>query len=94
MKRAVEAREDRHARQDVALARRCRPSRSSPIQGADLRAEQLKGKADRGEPLHGSHFTTLKLLEGFLKREQISGFRRDDEEAWTRLAKAKSPRQA
>jgi NitT/TauT family transport system substrate-binding protein len=33
--------------------------------------EQLKGKAIGVSPFNGSHFTTLKLLEGFLKREQI-----------------------
>src|SRR5438067_247165 len=33
--------------------------------------EQLKDKAIGVSPFNGSHFTTLKLLEGFLKREQI-----------------------
>jgi NitT/TauT family transport system substrate-binding protein len=33
--------------------------------------EQLKAKAIGVSPFNGSHFTTLKLLEGFLKREQI-----------------------
>src|ERR671935_684068 len=33
--------------------------------------EQLKNKAIGVSPYNGSHFTTLKLLEGFLKREQI-----------------------
>src|SRR5882724_10267264 len=33
--------------------------------------EQLKGKPIAVSPFNGSHFTTLKLLEGFLKREQI-----------------------
>lgn len=33
--------------------------------------EQLKGKPIAVSPYNGSHFTTLKLLEGFLKREQI-----------------------
>ncbi|MGH8669904.1 MAG: ABC transporter substrate-binding protein [Burkholderiales bacterium] len=33
--------------------------------------EQLKGKRIGVSPFNGSHFTTLKLLEGFLKREQI-----------------------
>src|SRR5256885_10545991 len=33
--------------------------------------EQLKGKPIGVSPYNGSHFTTLKLLEGFLKREQI-----------------------
>jgi NitT/TauT family transport system substrate-binding protein len=33
--------------------------------------EQLKGKSIGVSPYNGSHFTTLKLLEGFLKREQI-----------------------
>ena len=33
--------------------------------------EQLKGKAIGVSPFNGSHFTTLKLLEGFLQREQI-----------------------
>jgi NitT/TauT family transport system substrate-binding protein len=33
--------------------------------------EQLKDKAIAVSPYNGSHFTTLKLLEGFLKREQI-----------------------
>jgi len=55
----------------VALARPCPPSRSSPYPKARiLRAEQLKDNRSR-EPLQRSHFTTLKLLEGFLKREQI-----------------------
>jgi len=30
-----------------------------------------KGKPIAVSPFNGSHFTTLKLLEGFLKREQI-----------------------
>ena len=33
--------------------------------------EQLKDKPIAVSPFNGSHFTTLKLLEGFLKREQI-----------------------
>jgi NitT/TauT family transport system substrate-binding protein len=33
--------------------------------------EQLKDKPVAVSPFNGSHFTTLKLLEGFLKREQI-----------------------
>ena len=33
--------------------------------------EQLKDKPIGVSPYNGSHFTTLKLLEGFLKREQI-----------------------
>ena len=33
--------------------------------------EQLKNKPIGVSPFNGSHFTTLKLLEGFLRREQI-----------------------
>jgi NitT/TauT family transport system substrate-binding protein len=33
--------------------------------------EQLKGQSVAVSPFNGSHFTTLKLLEGFLNREQI-----------------------
>src|SRR6202008_219411 len=33
--------------------------------------EQLKGKPIGVSPFNGSHFTTLKLLEGFLRRDQI-----------------------
>ncbi|HEX6266367.1 MAG TPA: hypothetical protein VFZ81_05670 [Burkholderiales bacterium] len=33
--------------------------------------EQLQGKPVGVSPFNGSHFTTLKLLEGFLQREQI-----------------------
>src|SRR3954469_4401848 len=33
--------------------------------------EQLKDKQIGVSPYNGSHFTTLKLLEGFLKRDQI-----------------------
>ena len=33
--------------------------------------EQLKDKPIAVSPYNGSHFTTLKLLEGFLEREQI-----------------------
>jgi len=33
--------------------------------------EQLKDKPIAVSPFNGSHFTILKLLEGFLKREQI-----------------------
>ena len=33
--------------------------------------EQLKDKPIAVSPFNGSHFTTLKMLEGFLKREQI-----------------------
>ena len=33
--------------------------------------EQLKGKQIGVSPFNGSHFTTLKLLEGFLERGQI-----------------------
>jgi len=34
--------------------------------------EQLKNKPIAVSPYNGSHFTTLKMLEGFLKRDQIS----------------------
>jgi NitT/TauT family transport system substrate-binding protein len=34
--------------------------------------EQLKGRPIGVSPYNGSHFTTLKLLEGFLKRDQIN----------------------
>jgi NitT/TauT family transport system substrate-binding protein len=34
--------------------------------------EQLRGKPIGVSPYNGSHFTTLKLLEGFLKRDQIN----------------------
>jgi NitT/TauT family transport system substrate-binding protein len=34
--------------------------------------EQLKGKPIGVSPYNGSHFTTLKLLEGFLERDQIN----------------------
>lgn len=34
--------------------------------------EQLKGTPIGVSPYNGSHFTTLKLLEGFLKRDQIN----------------------
>jgi NitT/TauT family transport system substrate-binding protein len=33
--------------------------------------EQLKGRPIGVSPFNGSHFTTLKLLEGFLQRDQI-----------------------
>src|SRR3989440_2824718 len=33
--------------------------------------EQLKGKPIAVSPFNGSHFTTLKMLEGFLTRDQI-----------------------
>src|SRR5205814_5052838 len=33
--------------------------------------EQLKDKPIAVSPFNGSHFTTLKLLEGFLNRDQI-----------------------
>ena len=33
--------------------------------------EQLKGKPIGVSPFNGSHFTLLKMLDGFLKREQI-----------------------
>src|SRR5215469_12829801 len=33
--------------------------------------EQLKNRPIAVSPFNGSHFTTLKLLEGFLKRDQI-----------------------
>jgi NitT/TauT family transport system substrate-binding protein len=33
--------------------------------------EQLKNKPIAVSPFNGSHFTTLKLLEGFLRRDQI-----------------------
>src|SRR5260370_3150137 len=33
--------------------------------------EQLKSKPIAVSPFNGSHFTMLKMLEGFLKREQI-----------------------
>jgi NitT/TauT family transport system substrate-binding protein len=34
--------------------------------------EQLKGRPIGVSPFNGSHFTTLKLLEGFVRREQIN----------------------
>lgn len=50
--------------------------------------EQLKNKPIAVSPFNGSHFTTLKLLEGFLKREQIktvnSGTMRERLEALSR----------
>jgi NitT/TauT family transport system substrate-binding protein len=33
--------------------------------------EQLKGRPVAVSPFNGSHFTTLKMLEGFLQRDQI-----------------------
>src|SRR6266436_2106952 len=41
--------------------------------------EQLKGQPIAVSPFNGSHFTTLKLLEGFLKREQIKWVFRSEE---------------
>jgi NitT/TauT family transport system substrate-binding protein len=73
MKRAVEANQSGH-----------RPTRIVALGSAmstfaivvDPKAriyepEQLKDKPVAVSPFNGSHFTTLKLLEGFLKREQI-----------------------
>src|SRR5258708_16694843 len=49
--------------------------------------EQLKGKPIAVSPFNGSHFTTLKLLEGFLKRRQIKrGFARTMQEALERFS--------
>jgi len=71
MKRAWKPRRRARPRQDRGARLAIRPSRSSPIPSAIYRAEQLKGKPIAVSPFNGSHFTTLKLLEGFLKREQI-----------------------
>jgi len=43
---------------------------TSPKSGV-YEPEQLKDKPIAVSPYNGSHFTTLKLLEGFLKRDQI-----------------------
>src|SRR5258708_9096013 len=51
--------------------------------------EQLKGKPIAVSPFNGSHFTTLKLLEGFLKREQIKwGFAGTRKERLVGLSKS------
>lgn len=73
MKRAVEANQSGHRpARIVALG----SAMSSFAIVADPKAkiyepEQLKDKPIAVSPFNGSHFTTLKLLEGFLKREQI-----------------------
>lgn len=43
---------------------------TSPKSGV-CEPEQLKNVAVAVSPFNGSHFTTLKLLEGFLKRDQV-----------------------
>ena len=58
--------EDRRLRLGhVVLRARRRP------ETADLQPEQLKNKPIAVSPYNGSHFTTLKLLDGFLTRDQI-----------------------
>jgi NitT/TauT family transport system substrate-binding protein len=74
MKRAVESQADggRRPAKIVALG----SAMSSFALVADPKAriyepEQLKGKPVGVSPYNGSHFTTLKLLEGFLRRDEI-----------------------
>jgi len=78
MKRAVESTVTPGTAPRCGWARRCRLSRSSRIQVAHLRAGAAEGQAI-GQPFNGSHFTTLKLLEGFLKASRSGPLLPDDE---------------
>src|SRR2546423_11516482 len=74
MKRAVESQTEKGHRPAKIVALGSAMSTfaivSDPKSGV-YEPEQLKGRPIGVSPYNGSHFTTLKLLEGFLKREQI-----------------------
>jgi NitT/TauT family transport system substrate-binding protein len=73
MKRAVEANQSGH-RPTKIVALGSAMSTFAIVVNPKTRIyepEQLKDKPVAVSPFNGSHFTTLKLLEGFLKREQI-----------------------
>ena len=73
MKRAVEAEKTGH-RPAKIVALGSAMSTFAIVTDPKVRIyepEQLKNKPIAVSPYNGSHFTTLKLLEGFLKREQI-----------------------
>src|SRR5215510_6082971 len=73
MKRAVEADQSGHRpTKIVALGSAMSSFAIVTSPGARIyEPEQLKNKAIAVSPFNGSHFTTLKVLEGFLNREQI-----------------------
>ena len=73
MKRAVESHETGHRPAKIVALGSAMSTFAlvtSPKSGI-YEPEQLKDKPIAVSPFNGSHFTTLKLLEGFLKREQI-----------------------
>ena len=74
MKRAVESTAEAGHRPAKIVALGSAMSSFAIVTGPNSRIyepEQLKDKPIAVSPYNGSHFTTLKLLEGFLKREQI-----------------------
>ena len=74
MKRAVEDDRGRAPRpaKIVALGSAMSSFALVPIRASGIyEPEQLKNRPIAVSPFNGSHFTTLKLLEGFLNRDQI-----------------------
>ncbi len=74
MKRAVESNVDARHRPAKIVALGSAMSTFALVVDPKARIyepEQLKNKPIGVSPYNGSHFTTLKLLEGFLAREQI-----------------------
>jgi len=73
MKRAVESHEKGHRPAKIVALGSAMSTFAivTDPKGGIYEPEQLKEKLIGVSPYNGSHFTTLKLLEGFLKREQI-----------------------
>src|SRR6202049_3834760 len=74
MKRAVESLSEVGRRPAKIVALGSAMSSFAIVTGPQMKIyepEQLKNKPIAVSPFNGSHFTTLKLLEGFLNREQI-----------------------
>ena len=74
MKRAVEATKETGHRPAKIVALGSAMSTFAIVTDPKARIyepEQLKNKPIAVSPFNGSHFTTLKLLEGFLNRDQI-----------------------
>ena len=73
MKRTVEA-VSNGQRPAKIVARGAAMSKMAIITGPDSQIydpEQLKNTAVAVSPFNGSHFTTLKMLEGFIRKEEI-----------------------
>ena len=74
MKRAVETIQEKNLRppRSWRSARQCRASPSWSIRSSGIyEPEQLKNVPIAVSQYNGSHFTMLKMMEGFIKRDEI-----------------------